>query len=117
MTLRGVCEECHSVPAVISIDRGRKARRLAGKPGEYETPAARAHHFGEVRAGITRGPVALADHVYAVRLEPFGPAREPRYPVEQRRTVDPARERERNAHLACVRQRGAAVGQRALGLL
>src|SRR5438105_10063844 len=76
MARRCVCEVGHTVAAVERIDRGREAGGLAGEARQYEAAAARAHHLGKIRAGVAGRLVALEDHVDAVRLEAFDPARE-----------------------------------------
>jgi len=103
--------------AVERIDRGRQARGLAREPGQHEAAAARGHYLREIIAGVAGRPVALEDHVDAVRLEALDPAREARRLVEQRRAVDPAHKGDRQPHRARMRERGAAVRQRALGVL
>ena len=73
---RRIAQIGDGVPAMERIDRGRQTSGLAGKARQHEAAAAAAHHLGEVGARIAGRPVALEDHVDAVRLEALDPARE-----------------------------------------
>ena len=74
MARRRISQIGDGVTAMEPVDRGRQARGLPGKACQHKVPAPGAHHLGKVGAGIARWPVALEDHVDAVRLEPLDPA-------------------------------------------